>query len=814
MSVVRAALWAAVGVAVAAGPARAQSRDDSYAIEVPVLITDVGDEEEDLADTSDLDLSNVVQTAARGVTTVQEAPAIVTVITAEQMRDRHVQSVEHALNDVPGWQRYGSNHSQFTYALSRGTFQAVLLMRDGVSMFDPMINVASFNKSMPLETVRRVEIITGPAGVLWGANSFLGLVNVITKTGGDIEGVESSVGYGSGPGNPDNLRGYVMAGGTDVLVDDLEVMAHASFETFRSPRFGMPSFLYHSPQPQPNSLLLYGPFDEAEPAASTAFNVNLNAQYGNWRLRASAPKLVENKSLTFAGGVVNEEFGEDDLPECQMTPPGGALDDPPCIDRDERGRRSQFQFYERFASLGYETQLGGGRAIGLRARGYGVQFVRRWTPLQIMVPVSTVLPGGLAFETDVTTYRVGATADAEVELTTHSQALFGVEAFREWLPDRIETARDGPGAETTFPGPYNLDLLPLPCPLTARWDDVNDQLVDIEPIDRCPLKFANQVDRAVLGAYGALHWRLSDAVMLDGGVRVQAAPAAIGKRDYEPQLLGSGALVYKFLPRWHMKVNYTQGFRPPVFNNTDLNGEAVSFPGSPDLQPERSEAYQVEVNARIPTPRRVREIALRADYSYTVLDNLIAFPQGQYVNGGERGIHSAEFLGQLNIDGGHRVDLSYTWLRVRADDLGDVAGLPEHWFSLGVVARLNARLSFTTTARVTSAFADPNRLVEYRDLSFGDNGSISPDPASGQSVVVQPYELVLDRIPPAVDLNAGLQVTGMDERLVVRATVYNALDARNYQPDATNSHSPRLDILPNPYERIAFFLTASYRPAQ
>ena len=28
---------------------------------------------------------------------------------------------------------------------------------------------------------KRLEVVTGPGGVLWGANSFLGIVNVITK---------------------------------------------------------------------------------------------------------------------------------------------------------------------------------------------------------------------------------------------------------------------------------------------------------------------------------------------------------------------------------------------------------------------------------------------------------------------------------------------------------------------------------------------------------------------------------------------------------------------------------------------------------
>ena len=41
-----------------------------------------------------------------------------------------------------------------------------------------------------METIKRVEMITGPGGVLWGSNSLLGILNVITKDAEDVEGVE------------------------------------------------------------------------------------------------------------------------------------------------------------------------------------------------------------------------------------------------------------------------------------------------------------------------------------------------------------------------------------------------------------------------------------------------------------------------------------------------------------------------------------------------------------------------------------------------------------------------------------------------
>jgi hypothetical protein len=61
--------------------------------------------------------------------------------------------------------------------------------------------------------------------------------------------------------------------------------------------------------------------------------------------------------------------------------------------------------------------------------------------------------------------------------------------------------------------------------------------VNVELVDGCPLTFANQVDRTVFGGYGALQWRPTKKLIVDGGARVQAAPPAFSKRDYAPQLL-------------------------------------------------------------------------------------------------------------------------------------------------------------------------------------------------------------------------------------------------------------------------------------
>ena len=64
-----------------------------------------------------------MQSAAKGVTTVQEAPAIVTVITADEIRDRQFQDLAQLTDTVPGWQRASIFHSTFPGTMVRGQVQ-------------------------------------------------------------------------------------------------------------------------------------------------------------------------------------------------------------------------------------------------------------------------------------------------------------------------------------------------------------------------------------------------------------------------------------------------------------------------------------------------------------------------------------------------------------------------------------------------------------------------------------------------------------------------------------------------------------------
>jgi outer membrane receptor protein involved in Fe transport len=762
-------------------------------VEVPAVVLDFDDPSIDKSDDDALDLANIVQSAAKGLTTVQEAPAIVTVVTADEIRERQIQDIAMLTDTVPGWMRLNLTNSFFPMTLVRGQVFAVQFLHDGVSLFDPLSNTPSLGRQQPMELIKRVEMITGPGGVLWGANSLLGIMNVITKDAEDIEGVEVGSTIGHGKGDRQMARAYVMAGKSDVMGGKLKVFAHGSVETYQGAALDMPLLLFHEPIPQPNSDNSYGPLTETNQKQSVIVSLNGKVTIGKLQLRASVPFGKMYRPMGVSGNPAMKDMVED--AQCM----NNGVVDPACLDNLRASRSPQWVGYDRYLVAEYRDRFASGKA-GIAVRGYANQFERGLNPLVVLAP-SPLIQGGLSVLADMDSYRVGGALDGDIEVAKPLRVLYGAEAFYEWMPDSSGDSRQGAGTGTSFLAPYNLERLPLPCPRV--YDPGQQRIV---PVAGCPLTFAFQSDRTVVGAYANPQLRPSKKLILDAGARAQVAPDQLGSIGYPLTLTTSGALVWNVIPNWHLKLNYTQGFRPPVFMNVADNDESVTVGGDPDLKVETSDAMQAEINARIfKGERRIRELSFRLDGSYTRLQNLIQVAGGRYENAADRAIASGEFLGKLFIQGGHRLELAYTYMRVATADRGLVKAMPEHFFNFTTVFNLvSNKLTGTTNLKVMGSAEDPNRLVEYRDTMYDADGHpVNPTTS-------RPSDAVLDKIPAIAELSLGVNWTPTPSMLI-RATVYNALMQHSYQADAFFDYEPHVEYLPNPYEGLRAYLSATYQ---
>lgn len=129
---------------------------------------------------------------------ISEAPAVVTVITADDLRATGATNLVDALEGVPGIHvranQFGNRPLiQFRGANGRQT----LLMVNGASIKDLMWGFGIFWKGLPASMIERVEIIRGPGSALFEADAAAGVVNVITKTAGEIDRNEMGLRVGS-----------------------------------------------------------------------------------------------------------------------------------------------------------------------------------------------------------------------------------------------------------------------------------------------------------------------------------------------------------------------------------------------------------------------------------------------------------------------------------------------------------------------------------------------------------------------------------------------------------------------------------------
>ena len=727
---------------------------------------------------SSLDLQNLVTTAAKGITTVQEAPAIVTIITADDLQTWGHRWLEDVIADVPGWGHYPAEGETIPTLTVRGQTQSMLFLHDGVSLFNAARNVNGIRQTIPLESIKRIEVVTGPGGVLWGANSFQGILNIVTKDADDVSGVEGAAGYGDGRGMASDFRAYLMTG-QSLLDGRVKLFLHGSYENYEGQIIQARQYILGPPAPQPNGTLSYGNLQESDAPRSFVYVLDGKVSSGPFTLHFLWNDGKERSPGLFTLGILQQNAA------ANLPWGGNDANDPRKVGRDSR-----LSVWDRFAALEYRDRAADGR-VGIDMKGYFVQSVVDLTQFMFFPP-SSVLLGGASFNVPNPSQRVGFTLDADVALPYSNRLLFGGEVFEEWQDAETSVFNSPDPSLPNFPG------LPFSCPHASAG----------KYVPMCPVAFVFGASRDVAAAFLSDQWRPFPSLILDGGARVQAA---FGDRPYDTLGLFSGTAVWNFLPGWHVKANFSQGFRPPVFANTSANGAAVNLGGNPNLKNEFSSAGQGEVNARVlRNVRKIRELTMRADYSYTRIDNLIVVNNGGYQNSGKRGIHSAEFLGRLYLRGDHTIQLGYTFAQIADDQKGLDHYTPNHWFTFNTSFNVvRGRMDAVSTLWLSGSTLDPNRLPT---LTNGFCMSGVPASTSTCGADARVSDVALDRLPAIARWNLGLRVRNViDERLELTAFVYNVLDQHYFYPDAFYDLSPQLETQPFPGMGRAFFANLRYR---
>lgn len=213
---------------------------------------------------------------------LRRAPAVTTVITAEDIAVMGAHDLDEVLETVPGIHVSRAANTYSPLYVIRGIYSTqnpqTLVLQNGIPMTTMFIgNKGNIWGGYPIDHIARIEIIRGPGSALYGADAYSGVVNIITKTASDTQGTQIGAGVGSfntrsawvqhgGNMGPIEVAGYLRVGGTD---GHKEIIT-ADAQTARDRAAGT------------RASLAPGPVN----TGYDAIDGNLDMRYEKWHLRA------------------------------------------------------------------------------------------------------------------------------------------------------------------------------------------------------------------------------------------------------------------------------------------------------------------------------------------------------------------------------------------------------------------------------------------------------------------------------------------------------------------------------------------------
>ena len=157
---------------------------NKYLLSALLLSALLGNAQE--ADLKTDSLKEVVVTSSRIDLPFKENSRTIQIVTSEDIKKLGITNVADALQQLAGIdvRRQGVNGMQADLYIRGGGFDQTLLLIDGIKVDDPQTGHHTMNLALPIEVIKRIEVIKGPAARIFGQNAFTGAVNIVTK---DVE---------------------------------------------------------------------------------------------------------------------------------------------------------------------------------------------------------------------------------------------------------------------------------------------------------------------------------------------------------------------------------------------------------------------------------------------------------------------------------------------------------------------------------------------------------------------------------------------------------------------------------------------------
>ncbi|RZJ06616.1 MAG: TonB-dependent receptor [Rubrivivax sp.] len=550
---------------------------------------------------------------------LRRAPAVATVITAQDISMMGATDIDQVLATVPGIHVGRNNQGYNPLYIVRGIYSEfnaqTLVLYNGVPMTTMFIgNRGTIWAGMPVANIARIEVIRGPGSALYGADAYAGVINIVTKGPADLEGLELGMRAGSfasrdawlqygGALGPLAVAAYLRAGRTDGFKETVQADAQTGLDAL----FGT------------QASLAPGPVN----TGNDSVDAHVEGNYGNLRMRAGY--TLRDNVGTGAGA-------------------GGALD--PV----GKGRNQRWSASMSLSELELAPQL------RLNLTGSYFQFVNEFTkPLQVFPPgaFGGSFPQGMFGAPNTWEKQTRVAAVLGYSGWAGHQLRLGVghddlDMYRTQEFKNFTVIDSGPAKG-----------LPLPLP--------GGQLVEF-PVDK---SFTTPQRRRVRYAYVQDEWSVAPDWTLTAGVRSD------NYSDFGRTTNPRVALVWDASLDVTAKLLIGRAFRAPSFSEEySINNPVIR--GNPLLKPERISTVEAAFSWQLSAQTHLQANAFRYTMTDIIRASSIGGGTSEYTNLGRQRGHGVELELMIDVARNLRVASHYAYQRAVDDSTDHDAGYAPH----------------------------------------------------------------------------------------------------------------------------------------
>ncbi|MDQ6911462.1 MAG: TonB-dependent receptor [Verrucomicrobiota bacterium] len=168
---------------------------------------------------------DTVFAASKFTEKVTDAPSSVSIVTEDQIQRFGYRTLADIIRSVRSFDitsdRVYSHSGVRGFNSLDGFGSRTLLLIDGHRMNDPILDTAAVGTEalLDVDLIERVEFIRGPGSTIYGSNAFFSVINVVTRSGASVNGLEASTSIGTFDTYTGRVTiGKKLANGLDYLI--------------------------------------------------------------------------------------------------------------------------------------------------------------------------------------------------------------------------------------------------------------------------------------------------------------------------------------------------------------------------------------------------------------------------------------------------------------------------------------------------------------------------------------------------------------------------------------------------------------------